>query len=106
MATTSARAGSGANRRCTRSRRHTDDALRNGHRRGALVATPVSLVEVHATLLDVDECDEAVRGRGESLLDLIERKQDSERVVNSEYHAAGAKSGVFMLRRGAYKYVH
>jgi len=73
---------------------------------GAVVETPVSLVDVHATLLDVFECEDAARGRGESLLELVHRKHESERVVFSEYHAAGAKTGVFMLRQGAYKYVH
>jgi choline-sulfatase len=40
------------------------------------------------------------------LLDLVQKRRDAERIVFSEYHAAGAKSGVFMLRQGKYKYVH
>lgn len=73
---------------------------------GAVVETPVSLIDVHPTLMDVFDCAESATGRGESLLGLVDRSSDTERVVFSEYHAAGAASGVFMLRQGNYKYVH
>ena len=31
---------------------------------------------------------------------------DPDRVVFSEYHAAGAKTAAYMLRRGKFKYIH
>ncbi len=72
---------------------------------GEVVETPVSLVDIHATLIDVFGCERSAGGRGESLLKLAQRKCDADRIVFSEYHAAGAMTGVFMLRQGNYKYI-
>ncbi len=74
-----------------------------------VVHTPVSHVDVFPTVLrwagvPADAADADLPG---AALDEIARAPcDDERIVFSEYHAAGAASGVFMLRQGRYKYIH
>ena len=41
---------------------------------------------------------------GASLFDIV--RASPERTVMSEYHAAGATTGAFMIRKGSFKYVH
>ena len=43
---------------------------------------------------------------GRSLLRIAAEDDDDTREVFGEYHAAGAVNGVYMLRRGPWKYVH
>ena len=73
---------------------------------GKVVQTPVSLVDVHPTLMDAFGCPAVAGTRGESLLRLASSAANAERMVFSEYHAAGAATGAFMLRQGPYKYIH
>ncbi|MEM7299478.1 MAG: sulfatase-like hydrolase/transferase [Pseudomonadota bacterium] len=69
--------------------------------------TPVSLVDVFPTLLDAAGLPSGHPDRpGRSLLRLAGEPDDENRVVFSEYHAAGAKTGAFMIRKGAWKYIH
>ncbi len=68
-------------------------------------ATPVTLADMYATILDAvglpwDVPDSA------SLLRLAQSNPAEDRTVLSQYHAAGAISGAFMLRQGRYKYLH
>src|SRR6185436_8034695 len=42
---------------------------------------------------------------GASLFEIAQGRAP-QRTVLSEYHAAGAPTGAFMIRRGQYKYVH
>jgi choline-sulfatase len=74
---------------------------------GHAVRTPVSLVDLHPTFLEaLGERPEAGAPRpGCSLFELI-RRQQADRVVFSEYHAVGATAGIYMVRRGRWKYVH
>lgn len=63
--------------------------------------TPVSLLDLAATIpahfgLEF-ECD------GTPLTTIADRPDDTERSVLSEYHAVGAVSGAYMLRRGRWK---
>ncbi|MEM8979972.1 MAG: sulfatase-like hydrolase/transferase [Pseudomonadota bacterium] len=63
--------------------------------------TPVSLLDISATIprhfgLEF-ACD------GQSLHDIIAAPLDPERPILSQYHAAGAVSGGFMLRKGRWK---
>jgi choline-sulfatase len=74
-------------------------------------ATPVSLLDVHPTVLAnfgltaaSEPLDPTVRRPGHSLIDLAKNTDDRERAVFSEYHAAGSPSGGFMLRKGRWKY--
>jgi choline-sulfatase len=74
---------------------------------GQTVRTPVSLVDVFPTVLDgagvpPDPADRDLPGR--SLFSMP--PDDRTRTVVGEYHAAGAVSGVFMLRRDTWKYLH
>jgi choline-sulfatase len=76
---------------------------------GRSVETPVSLVDLFPTVLDAtgtpaspDDADLP----GKSLIAIANAPDDPDRTVFSEYHAAGAASGMFMLRRGRWKYVY
>ncbi|MEK6710986.1 MAG: sulfatase-like hydrolase/transferase [Nitrospinota bacterium] len=76
---------------------------------GKVCRTPVSLVDGYPSIL---EClgvtpgpeDAALPGR--SLFQVLSRADEPERWVFSEYHAGGAKTGAYMLRRGRYKHIH
>ena len=76
---------------------------------GHVVDAPVSLVDCYPTILHgagiapSDEEQEQLPGC--SLLDLA-NGATVERTVLSEYHAAGACTGMFMIRHGRFKYVH
>ena len=43
---------------------------------------------------------------GSSLLDIANAADDLDRAVFSEYHAAGAAAGAFMIRKGRWKYIY
>ncbi|NNE79544.1 MAG: sulfatase-like hydrolase/transferase [Silicimonas sp.] len=68
--------------------------------------TPVSLLDLSKTIAthfgtDIDAAD------GSRALDQIAREPiNPHRVIFSEYHAAGAVSAAFMLRKGRWKYNH
>ena len=75
------------------------------------VRTPVSLLDVYPTLLDaigLPPNSEELELPGTSLIKLstFKNSYDQNRNIISEYHAAGATSAVFMLRRGDWKYIH
>ncbi len=77
--------------------------------RGKRCRTAVSLVDFFPTVLDaVGERpgDEDAGLAGASLLEIANRADDPGRPVFSEYHAAGSRSGAFMLRKGRFKYIH
>ena len=65
--------------------------------------TPVDLLDVSATI--ADHFGAEVTGTGTPLPDLL-HNPDPERAILSQYHAAGAVSGAFMLRKGRYKLIH
>jgi choline-sulfatase len=70
--------------------------------------TPVSLVDLHPTFLAGLSVPAGAEDRGlpgRSLFQLA-RQEVSDRVVFSEYHAVGATAGIYMLRKGRWKYVH
>jgi choline-sulfatase len=66
--------------------------------------TPVSLLDLSATI--PAHFGEAFESKGEPLPVIAARGPDPERMVFSEYHAAGAVSGAFMLRKGRWKLIH
>lgn len=75
---------------------------------GALCETPVSLIDAFPSVvagLGAAAHPDDVNMPGRSLID-IARGEVPVRTVLSEYHAAGAICGAFMIRRGPYKYVH
>ena len=69
-------------------------------------STPVSLLDLSLTIVRHfgADLDAAVDIR--DLRSLIASAPEPERVVFSEYHAAGAVSGAFMLRKGRWKLIH
>ncbi len=66
--------------------------------------TPVSLLDLSHEIAAHFGCDLA--GDGRPLSAIAAEPPDPDRVVFSEYHAAGAISGAFMLRRGRWKLNH
>ena len=77
--------------------------------KGKKIRTPVSLVDVFPTVIDNlnlsnHKDDEDLPGK--SLIEIANNKDDYERIVLSEYHAAASPVGAFMLRKGKFKYVY
>jgi choline-sulfatase len=75
---------------------------------GVVCRKPVSLVDCFPTIV---ECVGNTQHPGDADLPgeslfAIAHGLRPRRTVMSEYHAAGAATGVFMIRRGRYKYVH
>ncbi|MEX2644050.1 MAG: sulfatase-like hydrolase/transferase [Acetobacterales bacterium] len=75
---------------------------------GKVCETPATLVDGYATILHAlgvadGEPDELHPGR--SLLKVATEAMP-DRAAFSEYHAVGAESGAFMIRRGDWKYIH
>jgi choline-sulfatase len=75
---------------------------------GATVDRPTSLLDLVPTMADVLEIESDSDWRGRSLLPVVtgDRDPDPDRTAFSEYHAHGTSRGMFMLRRGQYKYVY
>lgn len=63
--------------------------------------TPVSLLDVSATI--PAHFGAPFKGDGQDLKKIAAAPSDPNRAVFSEYHAAGAVSGAFMLRKGRWK---
>ena len=75
---------------------------------GTRCATPVSLVDVYPTVVELACGSLDTRERalpGESLVALA-REQPAERVVFSEMHDDGSMTGAYMVRQGDWKLVH
>lgn len=77
-----------------------------GFQAGKTCQTAVSLLDLSATIADHFGTRLADDRPGRSLYDLARGKDDFERPVFSEYHAAGAVSGAFMLRKGRWKLIY
>ncbi len=76
---------------------------------GKVCSTPVSLIDFYPTVLEcagVDISADEKAFPGTSLLDIANTPDDPERLVFSEYHACGSKTGSFMVRHGKYKYFY
>jgi choline-sulfatase len=76
--------------------------------RKAVCETPVSLVDAFPTFihaLGARDAPEDAGLPGHSLLDIAQGYVPA-RTVLSEYHAAGALVGSYMIRHGRYKYIH
>jgi len=75
---------------------------------GAKVDTPVTLADVFQTTVDslgIAPHPEDADLPGHTLIG-IARGERPDRTVLSEYHAAAAQSGSYMIRHGDYKYIH
>ena len=71
----------------------------------ATSATTTSLLDVSETILDHFDADLEGERPGRSLYSIAAEVDDTERAVFSEYHAVGAVSGSFMLRKGRWKLI-
>ena len=75
---------------------------------GQRVSEPVSLVDCYQTILEGAGCELGEEERalpGHSLY-RIANGDTLDRTIVSEYHAAGAVTGYYMIRHGRYKYIH
>src|SRR5690606_18676501 len=73
----------------------------------AVCDTPVDLLDLFPTILQLSGLNpqpEMGDRPGRSLLEIAADKPDAERLILSEYHAAGSNSAGFMLRKGRWKY--
>lgn len=68
--------------------------------------TPVSWLDLSATIVDHFGLPQQENRPGVPLSGLAISPYDPERVVFSEYHAVGAVSGAFMVRKGDWKYIY
>jgi choline-sulfatase len=73
-----------------------------------VVQTPTSLLDLFPTILEASGLDPADHNDrpGRSLFSMRAGADDRDRVVFSEYHAVGAVSGAFLVRKGRWKYHH
>ncbi|RKE34694.1 choline-sulfatase [Paraburkholderia sp. BL23I1N1] len=71
---------------------------------GRVCETPVSLLDVHNTILDLVGAPEDIASPGTSMARLANSPDDSTRTVFSEYHAVGSESAAYMLANKKYKY--
>ena len=79
-----------------------------GLAQGAVVDTPISLVDCYRSILEAVGCpvpaqDDALPSRS---IWAIAEGERPDRCVLSEYHAAAAVTGTFMIRHGRWKYIH
>lgn len=75
-----------------------------GFEAGRRVRTPVSLLDLQATMFRAVGAERPVHWAGEPLQDV--QPDDPERVAFSEYHAHGVRSGAFMIRQGDWKLIY
>ena len=69
-------------------------------------ATAASLLDVSETIIDHFGATLEGKRPGRSLYDIAAAPEDTDRVVFSEYHAVGAVSAAYMLRKGDWKLIH
>jgi choline-sulfatase len=73
----------------------------------AVCETPVDLLDLFPTILEgvgIDPAPKMDARPGQSLYALAAAPDDPERVVFSEYHAAGSNTAGFMVRKGKWKF--
>lgn len=67
--------------------------------------TPVSLLDLSVTIAEHFDAELRAADGATDLLALARKQSDPDRIIFSEYHAAGAVSGAFMLRKGRWKLI-
>lgn len=74
---------------------------------GKLCGTPVTLADAQPTILQSAGLPHGSNpAHSKSLLEIAREPDDEQRIAFSEYHAAGAPSASYMIRKGRYKYIH
>lgn len=78
----------------------------NHHAQPRTISSPVSLIDLYPTLLDMAGCptEERTPVDGESLMPLLLGDPSEERAVFCEYHAEGVMNPSIMIRHGQFKY--
>jgi choline-sulfatase len=76
--------------------------------KGHVSKTPVSLIDIVPTILDIVGVPESDRldMDGESLMPLLNGKEEPNRAVYSEMHSEGVYTTCFMVRKGKFKYIY
>lgn len=77
----------------------------DGWAAGTKCPQPASLIDLAPTILEFAHIDEWLPMDGHSLLPCIDG-QEMDRVAFSESHTNGVYEPCFMIRQGAYKYIH
>ncbi|ANE45907.1 hypothetical protein SY83_05930 [Paenibacillus swuensis] len=75
-----------------------------GYAKAAEVTTPVDLHDVQASLFHAAQVPRPASWVGEPLQTIA--AQDEDRVIFSEYHGHGTRSGAYMIRKGAWKLIY
>ncbi|TAD88624.1 MAG: sulfatase [Alphaproteobacteria bacterium] len=74
---------------------------------GRVSTTPMNLTDARASLLAaLDVVDEAPDPDGRDWFAAASAPDDPARLVLSEYHAVGSRTGAFLLADARYKYIH
>ena len=68
------------------------------------VRTPVSLLDLQASIFKATEAERPATWWGSPLQDVA--SNDPDRVVLAEYHGHGTRSGTFMIRKGPWKLLY
>ncbi|BDD91984.1 sulfatase [Pandoraea sp. NE5] len=66
--------------------------------------TPVSLIDVQNTVLDLVGLPSDSESRGKSIAEMAKAPDEPDRCVLSEYHAVGSESAAYMLATSKHKY--
>lgn len=72
---------------------------------GKTCRTPSQLIDMFPTVLDSMGLEPVSDRPGRSLLEIANLPDDTGRPIFCEYHATGALSACYMIRRGRYKYI-
>jgi choline-sulfatase len=78
----------------------------DGRGAGRVVTTPVSLVDLLPTVLEVCSVEAHLPLDGQSLLAMVKQKVTEPRPVFSEMHSEGIYAPCFMVRRENFKYIY
>ena len=73
---------------------------------GKVVNTPVTLAEGANTILATLGVENSTKPDSQSWRQTANKPDDPARVAFSEYHATGADTAAYMIRKGAHKYIH
>ena len=73
---------------------------------GKVCNTPVTLADGAATILEAVGLSDRIVPGYRSVRVIANEPDDMSRAVLSQYHATGADTASFMIRRGRFKYIH
>ncbi|HEY4382918.1 MAG TPA: sulfatase-like hydrolase/transferase, partial [Ktedonobacteraceae bacterium] len=76
--------------------------------RGAVRNDPTSLIDLTSTIADAVGLEPHQNWRGRSLLPVAEGREHraETEIIFSQYHGHGVSHGIFMIRKGRFKYIY